>query len=71
MEFIRVTFDPADIRDVIANGDVIGPTETLLIVQPDFYVISLSGSGYAPSQWRGPVSGSLPDQPLTIRFTRD
>jgi hypothetical protein len=71
MEFIRVTFDPADIRDVIANGDVIGPTETLLIVQPDFCVISLSGSGYAPSEWAGPISGTLQDHPLSICFTRD
>ena len=45
MEYIRVRFDPNDIRDVIASGNVIGQTETELAVQPNYYVISLSGSG--------------------------
>jgi hypothetical protein len=43
MEYIRVTFDPDDIRDVIASGNAIGQTETELAVQPNYYVISLSG----------------------------
>jgi hypothetical protein len=34
MEYIRVTFDPNDIRGVIASGNVIGQTETELTVQP-------------------------------------
>ena len=58
MEYIRVTFDPNDIRDVIASGNVIGETETELAVQPNYYVISLSGSGYAPPYWYGVVSGT-------------
>jgi hypothetical protein len=34
MEFIRVRFDPNDVRDVIASGNVIGETETELAVEP-------------------------------------
>ena len=45
-------------RDVIASGNVIGETETELAVQPNYYVISLSGSGYTPPYWYGVVSGT-------------
>ncbi|MGB9645064.1 MAG: hypothetical protein WCB44_08040, partial [Stellaceae bacterium] len=69
MEYIRVRFDPNDIRDVIASGNVIGQTETELAVQPNYYVISLSGSGYAPPYWYGVVSGTMVGHPLTISFT--
>jgi hypothetical protein len=70
VEYIRVRFVPNDIRDVIASGDVIGKTETELIVEPNYYVISLSGSGYTPSHWYGVVSGTTPGSPLEIGFTR-
>lgn len=68
MEYIRVSFDPNDIRDVIASGNVVGPTETELALQPNYYVISLSGSGYAPPYWYGVVSGTSLGNPLAIRF---
>jgi hypothetical protein len=70
MEYIRVHFDPNDIRDVIANGNVVGRTETELVLPSNYYVISLSGDGYAPPNWSGPINGTLPAQPLHIRFTR-
>jgi hypothetical protein len=70
MEFIRVRFDPNDVRDVIANGNIIGQTETELTLPPNYYVISLSGSGYSPSHWYGIVSGTLPTNPLPIQFTK-
>lgn len=70
MEYIRVNFDPDDIRDVIASGNVIGQTEVELIVQPNYYVVSLSGSGYAPSYQYVLVSGTLPGNPLHIQFTK-
>jgi hypothetical protein len=69
MEYIRVRFDPNDIRDVIASGNVIGETETELAVQPNYYVISLSGSNYTPPYWYGVVSGTTLAHPLTISFT--
>lgn len=68
MEYIRVSFDPNDIRDVIASGNVVGPTETELALQPNYYVISLSGSGYAPPYWYGVVSGTSLGNPLAIQF---
>jgi hypothetical protein len=70
MEYIRVGFDPADRRDVVASGNVIGPTETKLAVEPNYYVISLSGSGYWPPYWYGLVSGTTVDNPLEIGFSR-
>jgi hypothetical protein len=69
MEYIRVTFDPDDIRDVKASGNIIGQTETELAVQPNYYVISLSGSGYTPPHWDGVVSGTTEGHPLTIAFS--
>ncbi len=69
MEYIRVRFDPSDIRDVIASGNVIGETETELAVQPNYYVISLSGSGYSPPYWHGAVSGTTIGRPLIIAFS--
>jgi hypothetical protein len=71
MEYIRVHFDLHDIREVLANGNVVGQTETELTLPSNFYVITLSGDGYAPSNWSGVVSGTLPSQPLRIRFTRN
>jgi hypothetical protein len=70
MEYIRVTFDPNDVRDVIASGNVVGPTEAELAVQPNYYVISLSGTGYAPPYWYGVVSGTTVGNPLNIRFNK-
>jgi hypothetical protein len=70
MEYIRVSFDTGDIRDVIANGNVVGETETELTVPPNYYVITLSGAGYSPPSWSGVVSGTLPRNPLPIRFEK-
>jgi hypothetical protein len=70
MEYIRVHFDPTDIRWVLANGNIVGATETELAIQSNFYVITLSGEGYAPANWSGPVAGTTSGNPLHIRFTR-
>jgi len=70
MEYIRVHFDLRDIRDVLANGNVVGQTETELTLPPNFYRITLSGTGYSPASWSGVVSGTTPSQPLPIRFTK-
>ena len=70
MEYIIVRFDPHDPRDVLANGDVIGRTGIELMLPSDFYLITLSGDGYTPEQWEGPVSGTQPTTPLRIVFTR-
>jgi hypothetical protein len=70
MEYIRVHYDLDDIREVLANGNVVGETETELTLPPNFYVITLSGSGYAPPSWSGVVAGTLPDRPLRIEFNK-
>jgi hypothetical protein len=70
METIRVELDPNDIRDVIANGNTIGQTETNILVTANFYVIRLSGTGYKPPEWRGQVAGTTPTDPLVITFHR-
>lgn len=70
MEYVRVHFDPRDIRWVIANGDIIGPTETELTLPSNFYVITLSGGGYSPADWSGVVTGTVPSNPLRINFAK-
>ncbi len=68
MESIRVEFDPNDIRDVIANGNIIGATETDLLVTANFYVIRISGDKYSPREWKGQVANTTPEHPLVITF---
>jgi hypothetical protein len=70
MEYIRVHFDRGDIRWVIANGNIIGPTETELTLPSNFYVITLSGVGHSPPNWSGVVTGTVPSSPLRISFAR-
>jgi hypothetical protein len=36
MEYINIHFDPHDIRDVLANGDVVGQTEIELTLPPNY-----------------------------------
>ena len=69
MEYLKVSFDPADVRDVLANGSVIGQTDTELMLPANFYRITLSGAGYTPAFWEGQVTGTLPTQPLPIKFS--
>lgn len=68
MEYIRVEFDRNDIRDVIANGNPIGETESDLALPTNYYRIRLSGDGYEPALWEGNVAGTLPERPLIITF---
>jgi hypothetical protein len=70
MEYIRVHYDIHDIRDVLANGNVVGQTETELTLPTNFYEITLSGTGYTPPSWSGVVAGTVPDRPLRIQFNR-
>ncbi len=70
MEYIRVNFDPNDVREVIASGNVIGETEAELMLPANYYVISLSGAGYIPPYRYVLVSGTLPGNPLNIQFSK-
>ena len=69
MEYIFVAFDPKDRRDVIANGNVVGSTDNEIMLPADFYRIELSGTGFAPPFWEGPISGTTPAEPLKIAFS--
>jgi hypothetical protein len=70
MEYLIVTFDENDRRDVIANGDIIGQSETTLMLEADYYEISLSGIDFAPLLWKGIVSGTVASKPQRIAFKR-
>jgi hypothetical protein len=70
MEYLIVTFELNDRRDVIANGDVIGQSDTTLMLAADYYEISLSGGNFTPALWTGLVSGTLATRPQRIVFTR-
>jgi hypothetical protein len=54
----------------LANGSVIGQTETELTLPSNYYVITLSSNGYTPPSWSGVVAGTLPGNPQRIRFTK-
>lgn len=69
MEYLTVTFDPHNPREVLASGKMIGKTDTQLTVPADFYHLTLSGDGYKPPFWEGPVAGTLPTSPLVVIFT--
>jgi hypothetical protein len=70
MEYLRVSFDPHDIRDVIAYGNIVGRTQNEQSLPLNYYVISLSGGGYASSHWYGLVSGTSLKQPLRLTFAK-
>ena len=63
MEYIRVTFDPNDIHDVIANGNVVGETETRTCLAGKLLCDFLVRLGLRPLVlvWRG--QRHIPRQP--------
>jgi hypothetical protein len=69
VEYIIVRFNPAAPRQVLANGDPVGQTDSELTIPPDFYRITLAGQGYEPPFWEGPVTGTGPAHPLQIVFS--
>ena len=68
MEYILVHFDAADIRDVIANGSVIGKTEKTVMLDTGYYEITLSGSGFTPDKWVGAIAATSRSNPMSIMF---
>ena len=69
MEYLKVVFDPQEQRDVLANGNVIGQTDTVITLPADFYRLTLSGAGYTPAFWEGQVASTSIATPLQVRFT--
>ena len=71
MEHFKVTFDPNDIRDVLLDGKRIGPTETVLMTETNFYNVSLSGPlNYTPHSRGEVINGTTSEHPLVITFNR-
>lgn len=67
MEFLLVRFP--QIRDVLADGDVIGDTNTTLMLQAGEYRITLSGGGYTPDKQDIVLNGTSGNNPKVIVFT--
>lgn len=71
MEYLKVTFDPKDIRDVLLNGAAVGQTEDVLLVAPNDYLVTLSGpQTYQPPSRDVQLAGTTPKTPLIITFTK-
>ena len=68
VEYIKVHFDPSDIRGVLLDGTAFGKTEDKLMVPAGTYIVTLSGTGYTPAQWSGVVAATDPDDPFQIVF---
>lgn len=71
VEHLIVKFDPGDIREVLLDGDDVGPTESVLLVDADRYEITLSGAqNYAPASQDVLVSGTTSASPLVVAFSK-
>lgn len=70
MEYIVVQFDPKNVRQVLANDDLLGNTETRLAIEAGYYEIRLDGVTTRPAKWKGDIVGTTPDEPMRIRFFR-
>jgi PEGA domain len=70
MEFLLIAFDSHDPRDVLVEDIPIGRTGRTLMVEPGTYTVTLSGNGYLPLSWRGPVFGTSVNRPKRIQFFR-
>jgi hypothetical protein len=62
--------DPHDEREVLASGAPLGRTAVELTLPADFYHITLSGAGYTPAFWEGPINGTDVHHPIEIVFHR-
>jgi hypothetical protein len=66
MEYLFVEFP--EVRDVIANGKAVGPTNSTIFLGPNQYKIRLSGTGYTPAVQTVVLSGTTVATPVRIAF---
>ena len=66
-EFILVTFP--ELRDVLTDGNVVGKTNRTLLLPADEYMVSLSGTGYSPSEQDIVLAGTSMHKPKVVAFT--
>jgi hypothetical protein len=67
VEYLLVTF-PED-RDVLADGDRVGVTNHTILISANEYIISLSGTAYAPTSQDVVVAGTSIMRPMVVAFT--
>jgi hypothetical protein len=66
MEYLTVLFP--DERDVVASGNTVGFTNSIIALEPDYYVITLDGVNTRPAKWYGILSGTSVSRPMVIAF---
>jgi hypothetical protein len=67
IEFMLVTFP--EVRDVLANGNVVGKTNRTLLLAAHEYVVALSGTGYSPSEQDIVLAATSMQKPKVVAFT--
>jgi hypothetical protein len=67
LEYLLVNFH--ETRTVIGNGAPVGPTNSILMLPPGDYAITLSGDPCVPIEQDIELDGTSPVQPLTIQFS--
>ena len=67
IEFMLVTFP--EVRDVLTDGNVVGKTNRTLLLAAHEYVVSLSGTGYSPSEQDIILASTSMQKPKVVAFT--
>jgi hypothetical protein len=68
MEFLLVKFP--SVRDVLADDQEVGDTNTTLMLPPGEYSVTLSGEGYEPDFQDVVLAGTSGSNPKVIVFTQ-
>jgi len=66
MEYLRVLFP--ENREVLADDDEVGSTNSVIMLKHGEYEISLSGSGYTPVSRKIVLMGTTIKHPKQISF---
>jgi hypothetical protein len=67
VEYLLVSYK--EDRDVLADGDSVGITNSTIILQANEYIITLSGDGYEPPSQIVVVAGTSKELPKVVKFT--
>jgi hypothetical protein len=67
VEYLLVVYK--EDRDVLADGDRVGITNHTILLAPNEYIITLSGSGYTPPSEDVVLAGTSVMRPKVVVFT--
>jgi PEGA domain-containing protein len=67
VEYLLVTY--AHDRDVLVDGERVGVTNHTILIQPNEYIITLSGDGYVPPGQTVVVAGTSIMRPKVVAFS--